>query len=84
VPEKEEAKEESVDSDEGSPDVKLTGFNLNLTELDPDFVVPPVLRKDRKIGTGAYGKVYKVTHRPTEVPFAVKRFEGLFIKEMRV
>jgi serine/threonine protein kinase len=72
------------ESPELSPEVRLTGFTLNLKELDPDFVVPDCFTKDRKIGTGAYGKVYKVTHKPTGVPFAVKRFEGLFVKELRV
>ena len=43
-----------------------------------------MFKKDKKIGTGAYGKVYQVTHTESGEKFAIKRFEGLFIKELRV
>ena len=34
---------------ESSPEVRLSGFMLNLQELDPDFKVPKCLKKTRKL-----------------------------------
>jgi len=45
--------------------------------------LPPTFTKTKKLGTGAYGKVFQAIYKETNQKFAVKRFEEVFSKELR-
>lgn len=54
------------------------GF-LNLKKLDEDFEIPSDnWKREKTMGTGAYGKVMECIYKPLGQAFAVKRFEKMF------
>ncbi len=58
---------------------------LNLKEEDfwPDIVLPAEYKKVAKKGSGVYGKVLEVLHKPSGNTYGVKRFEQVFSVELR-
>mmetsp|Transcript_1460 Transcript_1460/g.967 ORF Transcript_1460/g.967 Transcript_1460/m.967 type:complete len:247 (-) Transcript_1460:606-1346(-) len=69
--------------EEESSGKNLNPFKVDFQELNQDFRLPPTFQKLRKLGTGAYGKVFEVLHKPTGKKYAVKRFEEVFTRELR-
>ena len=58
-------------------------LSLGFQSLNIDFDLPPVFKKIKKLGKGAYGKVMHIVHVPTNREYACKRFEWVCVDDQR-